>query len=116
MYRGKLILYGCGDFIDGYEGIGGYEQYRPDLRLVLFADFTADTAVLTRLRMMPLQAAACGRTRRRTGMRIWLGAQLDRNSRAFGSHVECHPDGTLVLQLFAHADIRSSARSHCWRS
>jgi poly-gamma-glutamate capsule biosynthesis protein CapA/YwtB (metallophosphatase superfamily) len=56
VYRGKLILYGCGDFIDDYESIGGYEQYRPDLRLVLFADFTADTAVLTRLRMMPLQA------------------------------------------------------------
>jgi hypothetical protein len=29
VYRGKLILYGCGDFIDDYEGIGGYEQYDP---------------------------------------------------------------------------------------
>jgi poly-gamma-glutamate capsule biosynthesis protein CapA/YwtB (metallophosphatase superfamily) len=102
VYRGKLILYGRGDFIDDYEGIGGYEQYRPDLRLVLFADLTADTAVLTRLRMMPLQAAAGGCTRRRTGTRIWLGAQIDLNSRAFGSHVGCHPDGTLVLQLFAY--------------
>ena len=24
LYRGRLVLYGCGDFIDDYEGIGGY--------------------------------------------------------------------------------------------
>jgi poly-gamma-glutamate capsule biosynthesis protein CapA/YwtB (metallophosphatase superfamily) len=29
VHRGKLILYGCGDFINDYEGIGGYEHYRP---------------------------------------------------------------------------------------
>src|SRR5581483_9103789 len=26
IYRGRLILYGCGDFITDYEGIEGYEQ------------------------------------------------------------------------------------------
>jgi len=31
IYRQKLILYGCGDFIDDYEGIPGYEEYRGDL-------------------------------------------------------------------------------------
>jgi poly-gamma-glutamate capsule biosynthesis protein CapA/YwtB (metallophosphatase superfamily) len=35
VYRGKLILYGCGDFIDDYEGIAGYQEYRDDLRLGL---------------------------------------------------------------------------------
>ena len=102
MYRGKLILYGCGDFIDDYEGIGGYEQYRPDLRLVLFADFTADTAVLTRLWMMPLQARRLRLHRASDQDANWLRAQIDRNSRAIGSHVDCDPDGTLVLQWFAH--------------
>jgi hypothetical protein len=33
----KLILYGCGGFIDDYEGISGYEEYRDDLRLLYFA-------------------------------------------------------------------------------
>lgn len=28
VYRGKLILYGCGDTLDDYEGIGGYEAFR----------------------------------------------------------------------------------------
>jgi poly-gamma-glutamate capsule biosynthesis protein CapA/YwtB (metallophosphatase superfamily) len=102
VYRGKLILYGCGDFIDDYEGIGGYEQYRPDLRLALFAEFTADTAVLTRLRMMPLQARRLRLHRASDRDANWLRAQIDRISRPFGSHVDCDPDGTLVLQWFAH--------------
>ena len=32
--RRKLILYGCGDFINDYEGISGNEEYRGDLALM----------------------------------------------------------------------------------
>lgn len=56
VYRGKLILYGCGDLIDDYEGIAGYEQYRDDLRLLYFASLEPDSGTLTNLRMAPLQA------------------------------------------------------------
>ena len=31
VYRERLILYGCGDFLTDYEGISGYEQFRGDL-------------------------------------------------------------------------------------
>jgi poly-gamma-glutamate synthesis protein (capsule biosynthesis protein) len=34
LYRSRLILYGCGDFINDYEGIEGYEQFRDDLVLM----------------------------------------------------------------------------------
>ena len=27
-YRGRLVLYGCGDCIDDYGALGGYEQFR----------------------------------------------------------------------------------------
>src|SRR6187399_3323061 len=37
VYRGGLILYGCGDFINDYEGIRGYEAYRDELRLLYLA-------------------------------------------------------------------------------
>jgi poly-gamma-glutamate capsule biosynthesis protein CapA/YwtB (metallophosphatase superfamily) len=33
VFRGKLILYGCGDCIDDYEGIPGHQAYRGDWRL-----------------------------------------------------------------------------------
>lgn len=32
-YKGKFIIYGAGDFINDYEGIGGYEEFRGDLVL-----------------------------------------------------------------------------------
>lgn len=35
-YRGRPILYGCGDFINDYEGIGGYESFRPELAALYF--------------------------------------------------------------------------------
>jgi poly-gamma-glutamate capsule biosynthesis protein CapA/YwtB (metallophosphatase superfamily) len=55
-YRGKLILYGCGDFIDDYEGIGGHEAYRNDLRVLYFASVDPDTGALVRLHMLPMRA------------------------------------------------------------
>ena len=36
VYRGKLILYGAGDFLNDYEGIEGNEGYRDDLALMYF--------------------------------------------------------------------------------
>ena len=43
VYRGKLVLYRCGDCIDDYEGITGYENYRDDLRLLYFASIAPGT-------------------------------------------------------------------------
>jgi poly-gamma-glutamate synthesis protein (capsule biosynthesis protein) len=37
VHRGKLVLYGCGDLINDYDGISGHEEFRPDLRLLYFA-------------------------------------------------------------------------------
>ena len=57
IYNDKLVLYGCGDFIDDYEGIAGYEQYRPDLRFDVPPDAgEGGTGGLLRLVMVPLQA------------------------------------------------------------
>src|SRR5690606_33213705 len=56
VYRDKLILYGCGDFIDDYEGIGGHEEFRDDLRLLYFATLERGTGRLVHLRVAPMQA------------------------------------------------------------
>ena len=34
VYQRKLILYGCGDLVDDYEGIGSHKEFRDDLRLL----------------------------------------------------------------------------------
>ncbi len=98
VYHGKLILYGCGDFIDDYEGISGYHAYRDDLRLMYFVAVRPHTNELAATRMVPMQARrmrlwrACDQDSR------WLRDVLDRVSRGFGVRVDLEPDGALVLR------------------
>lgn len=55
IYRGKPIFYGCGDFINDYEGIRGHHGYRGDLTLMYFPTINPATGELVRLEMTPLQ-------------------------------------------------------------
>ena len=55
VYHKRLILYGCGDFLNDYEGIRGYEEYRSDLALMYFADIEPTTGNLAALEIIPLQ-------------------------------------------------------------
>ncbi|MGP4087877.1 CapA family protein [Streptomyces sp. KR55] len=96
VYRDRLILYGCGDFIDDYEGISGYEEYRDDLRLAYFVTVAADTGQLAGLRMVPLQARRMRLEPAAAQDRVWLRATLDRISA--GVNVALQPDDTLVLR------------------
>lgn len=97
VYRGKLILYGCGDFIDDYEGIGGYQEYRDDLRLMYFATVRPGSGTLTRLRMVPLQARKMRLQHAGRADADWLAGVLTRVSHRFGSRVAVTPEGTLTL-------------------
>jgi poly-gamma-glutamate capsule biosynthesis protein CapA/YwtB (metallophosphatase superfamily) len=97
VYRGKLILYGCGDFIDDYEGITGYEEFRDDLRLLYFVSVEPDTGTLAGVRMVPMQARQLRLRHASREDAVWLRAVLDRVSHGFGSGVDLEPDGALVL-------------------
>jgi poly-gamma-glutamate synthesis protein (capsule biosynthesis protein) len=55
VYRQKLILYGCGDFINDYEGISGYEDFRSDLAVMYLPRFDGATGLLLSLEMVPMQ-------------------------------------------------------------
>jgi poly-gamma-glutamate synthesis protein (capsule biosynthesis protein) len=98
VYRGKLILYGCGDFIDDYEGITGYEKYRDDLRLAYFATVAPETGRLVRLRMAPMQARQLRLCHATRDDRDHLRGVLDRISRDFGSRIDLGRDGALQLR------------------
>jgi poly-gamma-glutamate capsule biosynthesis protein CapA/YwtB (metallophosphatase superfamily) len=97
VYRGRLILYGCGDFIDDYEGIAGHPEYRDDLRLMYFATLRRRTGELAELRMVPMQARKMRLSHASGPDRRWLAATLDRISRPLGAAVELTPDGLLAL-------------------
>ncbi|MEU9991234.1 CapA family protein [Streptomyces sp. NPDC048045] len=98
VYRDRLVLYGCGDLVDDYEGIGGYEHYRDDLRLLYLASLESGTGRLTALRMVPLQARRMRLEHASARDAAWLCAALDRCSRALATRVEHGDDGTLMAR------------------
>ena len=55
IYKGKLIIYGCGDFLDDYEGITGQgcDAYRDDLSFMYFPQIATSNGKLMVLRMVP---------------------------------------------------------------
>lgn len=55
VYRGKPILYGCGDLINDYEGIGGHEAFQPDLALLVFCRWQLDRNEPGALWLTPLR-------------------------------------------------------------
>ena len=97
-YRGGLILYGCGDLVDDYEGIGGREEYRADLRLLYLASIEPGGGAPAGLRVVPMRARRMRLERAGNEDTEWLREALDRISRPFGSRVEVEPDGALALR------------------
>jgi poly-gamma-glutamate synthesis protein (capsule biosynthesis protein) len=97
VYQGHPILYGCGDFLNDYEGISGYEAYRGDLSLMYFLGVDPASGKLLRLQMVPMQMRRFRLNRASAKDARWLCARLDRESRPLGSQVTAATDGGLEL-------------------
>ncbi|MDQ7250512.1 CapA family protein [Dongia sedimenti] len=96
VHEGKLILYGCGDFLNDYEGIGGEEKYRPDLTLAYLPELDPATGNLTNLAMLPFHVAKFQLHTAKAEEADWLAATLTRQGQALGTRVD-HAAGVLRL-------------------
>lgn len=86
IHRGRLVLYGCGDLLNDYEGISGRPAYRGDLGLLYFATLAASG----RLEALELVPTCIRRFRieRATGAdRQWLASVVKREC------AQLDPDG-----------------------
>ncbi len=97
VYHGKLILYGCGDLINDYEGIGGYRQYRGDLVLMYFARISTDDGTLRNLDMVPFRICRFRLRRLDHHEANWLATNLSHEGAPLGTRVEVAHDHTLKL-------------------
>jgi poly-gamma-glutamate capsule biosynthesis protein CapA/YwtB (metallophosphatase superfamily) len=97
-YRDKLILYGCGDLIDDYEGISGHEQYRVDLALLYLVTLERGSGALRGLAMVPMQRRRFRLKQATRADAAWLQAILARESHVPGARIELADDATLGLQ------------------
>lgn len=98
VYHNRLILYGCGDFLNDYEGISGYEEFRGDLSLMYFVEIEPTSGDLIALEMTPLQIRRF-RLNRPSSLDVeWRRRTLDRENRKLGgATIELGASGRLAL-------------------
>ncbi len=97
VYRGKLILYGCGDFLNDYEGISGYEAFRGDLALMYLPSIDTESGRLLQLTMVPFRIQNFCLNHGLKDDAEWLSSTLTRQGAPFGTRVELNPDNALQL-------------------
>jgi poly-gamma-glutamate synthesis protein (capsule biosynthesis protein) len=98
VYKERLILYGCGDFLNDYEGISGDESFRGDLGLMYFADVIPSTGQLLALRMIPTQIRRFRINHASDPDSQWLENILNREGKRFRTWVKRSASNTLTLQ------------------
>jgi poly-gamma-glutamate capsule biosynthesis protein CapA/YwtB (metallophosphatase superfamily) len=97
IYRDRLILYGCGDFLNDYEGIGGYERYRDDLALMYFADLDPTSGSLHALKLASLQIKNFRLSIPSWRDIKWIQQTLDGRRQQFGTRVVLDSERQLVV-------------------
>ena len=97
VYRDRLILYGCGDYLTDYEGIGGYASFRPDLALAYLPTIEVATGRLLHLMLAPMRIRHLRVTRARGEEARWLARTLSRESAPLGLTVVPDADDCLTI-------------------
>ena len=97
VYRDKLILYGCGDLLNDYEGIGRYERFRPDLALMYLPQLDERTGGLHSLELVPMRIHRLQLQEASAQDADWLAEVLDRESRGWGARVRSEGKGMLTV-------------------
>jgi poly-gamma-glutamate synthesis protein (capsule biosynthesis protein) len=96
VYRQRLIIYGCGDLLNDYEGIDGHAAYRGDLGLLYFADLARDGRLLA-LELLPICQRQLSIHRAKGMDRQWLQDTLQRESAQFACTVRPTSESSFAL-------------------
>jgi poly-gamma-glutamate synthesis protein (capsule biosynthesis protein) len=97
VHHGRLILYGCGDLLNDYEGISGHEAFRGELGLMYFATLGARTGELLQLQMTPTRIRRLQLTHASRDEARWMRATLDREGKRLGTSVDLDEHDRLRL-------------------
>jgi len=98
VYRDRLILYGCGDFLNDYEGIGGRKRFRPELTLMYFPLLDEKEGSLISCEMVPVRIRKFRLQRADRDETRWLSNTLSRESARFGTRIDVTPEGRLEVK------------------
>jgi poly-gamma-glutamate synthesis protein (capsule biosynthesis protein) len=91
----KLILFGCGDLINDYEGIQPYAPHRPDLVAIYLVGLAG--AAIRQIRILPFRVRRMRLERPTEEEAKWLCDRVTRNSGPFGTAWIAENDGTIRI-------------------
>ena len=113
IYRDRLVLYGCGDFLNDYEGISGYEVFRSDLTLMYLLAINPRRGQLVETRLVPMRIARFRLNRSAEADTKWLCGLLNQLGAPFATRYELAPDEseTSTHPRSASADMLISVKA-----
>jgi len=92
VHNGRLILYGCGDFLNDYEGISGHQAFRGDLVAAYLASVDRRDGRLLELEILPFRIRRFRLQQMSEQDLAWFASRLDRECARFGRRVERSDD------------------------
>lgn len=98
VFNGRLVLYGCGDFLTDYEGISGYERFRGDLALMYFVELDSQTGHLMSARLVPIKMRRFRLERDPGADAEWLCNLLNELGAPFGTRARLNKDKSIILE------------------
>ena len=97
MHRGSLILYGCGDLLNDYEGIGGHEAFPARTVLAHVVDIDPERARAVSCRMRPYEIRRMRLGRAGQGAAERIGEILERECAALGTAATRDAGGDILI-------------------
>lgn len=98
VFKNRLILYGCGDFLTDYEGISGYEEFRGDLALMYFVELDSRTGQLVSARLVPMKMRRFRLERAAATDAESLSDLLNELGAPFGTRARLNKDKSIMLE------------------
>ena len=100
IYKDRLVLYGCGDFLNDYEGIREHKVFRNDLTLMYLPAIDLRRGRLVETRLVPMRVARFRLNRGAEADAKWLCDLLNQLGAPVGTRAELASDHTLALHSF----------------
>jgi len=97
VFKDRLILYGCGDFLTDYEGISGYEEFRGDLALMYLVDVDSQSGQLLSARLVPMNMQRFRLERTSASDAKWFCNLLNELGKPFATQTHLGEDNGLTL-------------------
>jgi poly-gamma-glutamate synthesis protein (capsule biosynthesis protein) len=98
IFKERLILYGCGDFLTDYEGISGYEMFRGDLALMYLIELDSGSGGLIAARLVPMRMQRFRLERVSAADAKWLCNLLNQLGAPFSTGATLEKDNSLTLE------------------